>query len=377
MSADSARFRYAPVLTATVLTVLLLWLVGYVADVLMLLFLGILLAVYLDALSRMLHRRLRIPARLAFATAIVVSLAAVALLFDILVPPVVSQSQELAKLLPQYVTLWQSSLQSLVDRYPPLGDVLSPGQRSIIVAIYDQLSGSVESVVPKLFAGVHAVINVFSVAVMAIYLAIHPRTYTEIVESLFPPARRPFVHHLFGELGVTLRAYIVGQLFTMAVLGTLTGIGLYILGVPYALTFGVLSGIAAIVPFFGTLVSTTLPALFVLNTPNGGTRALFVLGLGVVIHLIEGNLVAPLVMSEKVDLPPVLSILGVLVFGELLGLMGLLIAVPALAIVMVLMRRIVVQGIYNGGITVEPAPASAAVSSSASPASPATPPSPT
>jgi predicted PurR-regulated permease PerM len=367
------RFRYAPALTATVLTVLLLWLVGSVADVLMLLFLGILIAVYLNALAAALHRRLRVPERLGFPAALIVSLAGLALLFAILVPPVVTQTQELAKLLPQYLDAWQHSFEDFIARVPALADVMKPGQHSIVLAIYDQLTSTVHNVVPKLFAGVHALINVFSVGVMAIYLAVAPRVYTDIAESLFPPARRPFVHHLLSELGDTLRAYIVGQLLTMTVLGILTAIGLYVLGVPYALTFGVLSGLAAIVPFFGTLVSTTLPALFVLNGPSGGTRALFVLGLGVVIHLIEANLVAPLIMSEKVDLPPVLSILGVLIIGELLGPLGLLIAVPSLAIVMVLVRRILVHGIYDGGITVEPvlgAQQPAPVASSATPESP-------
>ena len=153
----------------------------------------------------------------------------------------------------------------------------------------------------------------------------------------------------------------------MAVLGILTAIGLSILGVPYALTFGVFSGIAAIVPFFGTLLSTILPALFVLNTPAGSTRSLLVLGLGVVIHLIEGNLVAPMVMSEQVDLPPVLSILGVLIMGELLGALGLLIAVPTLAILMVLIRRIVVHGVYDGGLVVDPTMLVAAPASDAQP----------
>lgn len=351
------RFKYAPALTATVLVVLLLWLVGSVADVLILLFLGILIAIYLDGLAAWLRARLRIPRRLAFPAGLLVSLAGLALVISILVPPVVTQVQELARLLPQYVDFWQSTFQSLIARIPALAAIVKPGENSIVVAIYDQLASTVHNVVPKLFAGVHAMINVFAVAGMAIYLAVDSGTYADIVESLFPPRRRPFVHHLLHELGDVLRSYIVGQLLTMTVLGILTAIGLSVLGVPYALTFGVLSGIAAIVPYFGTLVSTILPALFVLNGPSGGTRALFVLGLGVVIHLIEGNVVAPLVMSEKVDLPPVLSILGVLVIGELLGPLGLLIAVPMLAIVMVLVRRILVHGLYDGGITVEPASA--------------------
>lgn len=297
------RFTYGRILAATVLTILVLWLVGTVADVLMLLFVGILLAIYLHALAAALHHRLRVPQRLAFLAALLVSLAAVALLFTILVPPLVAQTQQLVKLLPQYVDQWQQNLDRMLARIPALTGVIAPGQQSIVLAIYDQAAGTLQNVVPKLFAGVHALISIFSVGVMAIYLALAPTTYTDILESLFPPVRRPFVHHILGELGDTLRAYIVAQLFTMTVLGILTAIGLYLLGVPYALTFGVFTGLAAIVPFFGTLLSTTLPALFVLNTPGGGTRALLVLGLGVVIHLIEGNVVGPLVMSEKVNLP--------------------------------------------------------------------------
>ncbi len=348
------RFTYGRILAATVLTILVLWLVGTVADVLMLLFVGILLAIYLHALAAALHHRLRVPQRLAFLAALLVSLAAVALLFTILVPPLVAQTQQLVKLLPQYVDQWQQNLDRMLARIPALTGVIAPGQQSIVLAIYDQAAGTLQNVVPKLFAGVHALISIFSVGVMAIYLALAPTTYTDILESLFPPVRRPFVHHILGELGDTLRAYIVAQLFTMTVLGILTAIGLYLLGVPYALTFGVFTGLAAIVPFFGTLLSTTLPALFVLNTPGGGTRALLVLGLGVVIHLIEGNVVGPLVMSEKVNLPPVLTITGVLVLGQLLGALGLLIAMPTLAIVMVLVRRILVHGVYEGGILVDP-----------------------
>ena len=95
-------------------------------------------------------------------------------------------------------------------------------------------------------------------------------------------------------------------------------------------------------------MSTTLPALFVLAGPGGGTRALYVLALGVVIHLIEGNLVSPLVMSKKIDMPPVLTITSVLVIGKLLGPLGLVVALPVLVTVMVVVRRILINRIYEG-----------------------------
>ena len=125
---------------------------------------------------------------------------------------------------------------------------------------------------------------------------------------------------------------------------------------PYALTFGVFTGLVAIVPFFGTLLSTTLPALFVLNTPHGGVRALMVLGVGVVVHLVEGNILSPLIMSKQVEIPPVLSILGVLIVGTLLGPLGLLIALPTLCVVKVLVNRIVIHGIYEGGVAARATP---------------------
>ncbi len=198
-----------------------------------------------------------------------------------------------------------------------------------------------------------AAINVFAVLVMSIYLSIHPALYREWLIALFPPIHRDLVRDVLAELADSLRAYIVGQLLTMTFLGLITGLGLWLLGVPFAFLFGIFTGLVAIVPFFGTLLSTTLPALFVLNgkgyfgfSPVG--HALLVVGLGVVVHLIEGNLVSPLVMSKKVDLPPVMTIMAVLIMGTLLGGLGLVVALPTLAALMVIVRRIVISRIYEG-----------------------------
>jgi predicted PurR-regulated permease PerM len=175
-----------------------------------------------------------------------------------------------------------------------------------------------------------------------------PSLYREWLIALFPPVHRELVRDVLGEVASQLRSWIVGQLTAMFVLAVLTAIGLYALGVPYALTFGVFTGAVAIVPFFGTLLSTLLPAAFVLALPGGGTKALFVVLLGVVIHLIEGNFVAPYIASKRVELPPVLSILAVLVVGKLLGPVGLIVAVPTLAAIMVVVRRILMNRLYEG-----------------------------
>ena len=172
---------------------------------------------------------------------------------------------------------------------------------------------------------VQAAISIFAVGVMGIYLALHPALYREWLIALFPPIHRDLVRDVLADLADSLRAYIVGQLMTMTFLGAITALGLYDARTfRTRCAFGIFTGLVAIVPFFGTLLSTTLPALFVLTgsritafSPLG--HALLVVGLGVVVHLIEGNIVSPLVMSKKVDLPPVLTIMSVLVIGQLLG----------------------------------------------------------
>jgi len=342
------RFKFAPILTATVFTVLLLWIAGKVSHVLLLLFLGIMISQYLLALSGVLHRRLRMPEGWSLAAAVFVSLGALALLVWALVPPVIAQTQELVRVLPTYITGWESAIDRLVARVPALASVYTPGQHKLILAVYQQVTGQFGNVVPKVIGIVEVAISIFSVFVMGLYLALHPALYREWLIALFPPIHRDLVRDILTECGQSLRAYIVGLLLTMTFLGTLTAIGLSVLHVPYALTFGVFTGIATIIPFFGTLVATALPALFVITAPDGGARALWVVVVGIAVHLIEGNIVSPHIISKQVDLPPVLTIVWVLIIGTLLGPLGLLVAVPALAVIMVVVRRILLTRVYEG-----------------------------
>jgi predicted PurR-regulated permease PerM len=342
------RFKFAPILTATVFTVLLLWIAGQVAHVLLLLFIGIMISVYLGALSGVLQRRAHMPAGWSLAAAVLITLGGLAVLFWILVPPLIVQTQELVRVLPKYITGWEAALDRLVIRVPALASVYTPGQHKLLLALYDQVAGQFNDVVPKVFGIVELLISIFSVCVMGLYLALHPALYREWLIALFPPIHRDLVRDVLSDCGDSLRAYIVGLLLAMSFLATLTAVGLSVLHVPYALTFGVFTGLATIVPFFGTLLATALPVLFVIGGPDGGTRALWVVVVGIVVHLIEGNVVAPLIMSKKVDLPPVLTIVFVLIVGSLLGPLGLLVAVPGLAAIMVIVRRILLTRLYEG-----------------------------
>ncbi len=347
-SAVVQRSKVTPVLAGVILTFLLLWMLGATADVFILLFIAIILSLYLGAVRDLLVEHGRVPPKLAFFLAVAGSGAALGGLFALLLPPVIEQTRSLIVVLPNYIAGWEAGIDRFVTRFSGLRDFWKPGEHTLLRAVYDQVSGQASTVVPKVVSLVHVLINIFAVGVMSIYLALHPGVYREWLIALFPPIHRDLVRDVLRDLADGLRAYIVGQLLAMTVLAALTAAGLYLLDVPYWLAFGVFTGLVAVVPFFGTLVSTILPALFVVAGPGGGTRALYVIALGVVIHLIEGNLVAPLVMSKKIDMPPVLTITSVLVIGKLLGPLGFVVALPILVTVMVIVRRILINRIYEG-----------------------------
>ena len=348
------RVRLLPGFTVAVVTVLLLLLARNVVDVLLFFFLAVLIAVYLNALGAFVARRAKVGPRTSFAIAILITFAALGGIGALLVPPVVAQTHQLIAKLPDYATAWNDRLARLLQQFPALQQLVTPeSQAQIVSGALDQAQGFLGGLLPKVFNIARGFISVASILVMGLYLALHPATYRDFIVSITPPKHRDATGAVLGSLGETLRAWLLAQLFTMVVLGALTAIGLLLLHVPYWLTFGLFSGLAAIVPFFGTLVSTVVPALFVLGGAGGPVGALLVVLLGVAVHLIEANIVAPIVMQRGVNLPPVFSIMAVLIAGTLLGPLGLLVAVPTLCIVMVLVRKVLIERIYGDVATAE------------------------
>ncbi len=334
---------------ATISALLLLLFLYSIAEILLLLFISILFSLYLGAITDTLQVRLGVPRGLGLLLGVLVTALALTGVGFLVVPPVSNQAQELIYALPRQLELWEDRLLDLAARSPVAAQLLGPLREgeSYVGSIIQQIGGYFRGIVPYVFSGMQFLIHTISVLVMGIYLAYRPSLYREGFIALVPPVHRELVRDLLADLAYTLRAWIVGQLLAMFSLAVLTWIGLELLGVPYALAFGVFTGLVAIVPFFGTLVSTILPAIFVLGTGSVLT-VILVLLLGVVVHLVEANLIAPMIMERQVHLPPVLTLLSVLIMAHLLEVIGLLVAVPVLASVMVIVRRIYVHRILEG-----------------------------
>ena len=335
---------------------LAIWFVVRVVEVLLLVFLAVLVAVYLSTITDLLERRFRVVRWLGLVCAVVGTLALLAGMGALLVPPVADQTRALISALPQSLTDIQNVLARWAGQYPVLqGTDLANPQSGLVAKLIDDAAAFLRgSLLPYVRAGGKLFIEGASVVVMALYLARQPTVYRDGLVSLVAPGHRDVASRILDDAGATLKAWVVGQLLAMTVLAILTAIGLWVLQVPYWLAFGLFTGLVAIVPFFGSLVSTLLPALFVVGTGDW-LRALAVVALGVVVHVVEANFVAPLIMEKKVALPPVFTIAGVLIMGTLLGAIGLVVALPVLAVTLVLLRHIVQGEIYGDASHLEPA----------------------
>lgn len=351
MGAEAERSTPLRHLLAGAGLLLLLLFVYSVRELLLLLFLSVLFAVYLSAVTDWFQRVFRTPRPAGIGASLLVTLVGFGGVGVLLVPRLARQLAELIPALPAQLMRWEQSIAGFLEQYPVLGDLVGPLQegQSYFGTLFREISQYFTDVFPYLFSGLWFLVHVVSFFAISIYLTAKPEMYRNEVLGLVPPRHRRAATRIFRELGVTLRAWLVGQLLAMIVLGALTWVGLAALDVPFSLAFGVFAGLVAIVPFFGTLVSTLLPALYVLPA-QGGLYALAVAGVGAGVHLVEANIVAPKIFEDRVELPPAWTLLTLLVMVKLLGAVGLLVAVPVLAVLRVLVRRIYIEGILEGAL---------------------------
>lgn len=182
-----------------------------------------------------------------------------------------------------------------------------------------------------------------------LYLAAEPKLYRDGAMWLVPPRDRPAATEVFADAGRTLRFWLYGQLAAMALVGTLSGLGLWILGVPLPLINALITFLLCFIPNFGPIASGVPPVLLALTADEGMFGGGLPLALAVVVlylgvQTVESYIITPMIQKKAVELPPALLITMQLVLGTLIGLIGVAIAAPLTAVGMVVARRLFVVG---------------------------------
>ena len=186
-----------------------------------------------------------------------------------------------------------------------------------------------------------AIIDTALVIFLALYFAVDPRTYQKGLLHLFPLEARERVQAALRASSKALRKWMLGQLVAMSVVGVLTAVGLWLAGVPLAIPLGIIAALLDFVPVVGPMMAA-LPGILIAFSQSPET-AFYALLVYLFVQFVEGNVVTPLAQRWAVSVPPALTLLGIVAFGLVFGVMGVLFAMPMLVVTMVLVQKLYVE----------------------------------
>lgn len=325
------------------ITLIILLTIGasYIIDILMMAFAAILLAILLNGLGNMLRKFVNISESWSVLLVSLLLLLVFGGIIALLAPDIGDQYKHLRDELPKSLEQVRAYLsqygwgRTLIENIPT-GDDL----KNVI-----SNSGFLSRVGNYFSSTLGVLTNIALVLLVSLYLATEPETYAHGLTRLFPFSARPRVREVMSAIGSTMQSWLVGKFASMAFIGVLTVIGLWILGVPLALLLGIIAGLFSFIPNFGPILSA-VPAIL-LAFIESPMKAVYVAALFVGIQLIESNLVTPIIERHTVELPPALTIIVQLILGVLFGALGLIFASPILAVVVVLVQMLYIQDILG------------------------------
>lgn len=336
---EQAR-RTLVVVAVVVPVVLGLLLLGYAAPVFLLIFAGIMLAVFLRGISDWVSAHTLLGGGWSLALVVIVLAAVIGLACWFLAGQVADQVDQFLETLPKAVARAEQQLERhewgrrLLQEIPT-GTGSSPGLGQIwqrVTGFFSTTLGVITDIIVILFVG--------------LFLAAAPDLYVKGLVRLLPPARRQRGREVMAAAGEKLRWWMVGQLVSMVEVGLLTGLGLWLLGVPLPLTLGLMTGLLNFIPTFGPLIAAVPTVLIALAV--GPWVAVWALILYTAVACFDGYIVQPLVQRRLTSLPPALLIAFQIVMGVLTGPLGLALATPLLAVSLVFVQKLYVQDVLEG-----------------------------
>ena len=326
---DRLFVRRVLIVLALVAVAFLLW---QLRTVVVMLFGAVVVATVFRALADLIKKGTGLPDGVAVALSILLILGSLAGIIYVFGGQISDQVAALTSALPD---AWRS-LQARVANLG-FGDPIA----AVAGSAQPEGGGSAAGIGRLVMSVGGGIADTLVVIFGGIFLAAQPNFYRIGAIKLVPQAKRALVGEAMIDSERALRLWLRGQLFAMVVVGLLTGLGLWLIGVPSAFALGLLAGLLEFIPFAGPVLAAIPGVLLALVVSP--ELALWAVALYVAVQQLEGNLLQPVVQQYAVDLPPVVLLFSLLAFGMLFGIIGIIFAAPLTVVSYVLVKRLYVQ----------------------------------
>ncbi|HEX6126978.1 MAG TPA: AI-2E family transporter [Pyrinomonadaceae bacterium] len=340
-------FERVLVLVAVVAAVgLLLALLWQSTEVILLIFAGLLVAIVLDGLAGLVSKYTSLSKLWALTLVLIAILGFITALVWLFLPSLEEQFVQISNTIPEIAAQIRRSFQQSAAGRWIVEQLFAEPTR------YSNRSSNVLGQITGFFSSfLGASVNVAIVLVSGVYFAYSPSLYYEGAVKLFPKRCHARLREVLDTVGYNLRRWLIGRFAVMTINGGLTTLGLWMLGVPMAVPLGLIAGIFNFIPNIGPFLGA-IPAVLIALTQSP-MQALYTAIMYLAIQTLEGFLLTPLVQQRAVSLPPVAVISAQLLLGVLFGFLGLLLAVPIVAVVFVLVKMLYVEDILGNEVEVK------------------------
>ncbi|ARS35284.1 AI-2E family transporter [Pontibacter actiniarum] len=323
-------FKYTVILLG--LTLLILGLRTF-KPILMPLAFGLLFALLLLPLTRDLESKLRFPRPLAILSGITLVVVVLGLVAWFVSMQLVSLTSELDTIGQNVEGLITRGQDFMYNRF----GIAAPNKSEIIQNAIGNIQDLSATFLSSTISMTTGAITVLTLVPIFVFCLLYYRDHLEqFLFKFVTKDRRGGVIHTMTDIQHVVHSYISGLMIVIVVVALLNTAGLLILGVKYAIFFGIFASILTIIPYIGILIGASLPALFTLATTGNLLDAVLVVLVFMFVQFLEGNFITPFVVGSKVSINPFAAIVALLIGGEIWGAAGMVLSIPVIAMMKVI-----------------------------------------
>ena len=327
--------------TSTILRVLFILLalvfLYLIRDILIIVFVAVIIAAAINGPVSWLQRY-KVPRLLGVIFIYLLLLLLLALVVTLIFPPLAEQIKQLAAYFPELMEKIGLSFQEWWGKYKIEGNL-----QTLLDTVGDKLNKATSSVFGTIIDLFGGLVSAIIILVISFYLAVQEKGAKRFLVSLTPNEHQSYLADLIERIESKIGGWLRGQLLLMFIIGCLTYIGLYFLGVKYALTLALVAALFEIIPYIGPILAA-IPAV-ILAFLQAPFLALLVILLYIVIQQLENYIIYPQVMKRTVGLNPIVIIIVMLIGAKLAGVLGIILAVPVAAAVAEFLKDLQKKGI--------------------------------